>query len=333
MSEYDKAEGAAKVCVTGGAGFIGRHLSRVLVERGLHVIGIDDFSGADRRALMEFDGVPNYSFVEGDVRDPEIIRYALEDCRTVFHLAANPEVRVGEQDPVSHVTGNLDTTVAVLEAMRAEGVKEILFTSTSTVYGEADQIPTPEDFGPLLPVSIYGGAKLGAEALISSYCGTFDMRAALFRFANVVGPGSGHGVTVDFVRKLQADPKRLEILGDGRQTKSYVHVHDTVEGMITVFEGAMPEPGYATPYNIGSHDWIPVTEVADTVAEVMGVKPEYSFTGGARGGGGWKGDVPRMMLDVKKLLGLGWSPAYTSRDAIKDTARWLVGEEKATTET
>lgn len=327
MPEYVGDLDAPKVCVTGCAGFIGRHLARALVERGMDVVGVDDFSFGPRRALMEFDGVPNFQFVEGDVRDVDIARYALEGCRTVFHLAANPEVRVGETEPTAHTTGNIDPTVSVLEAMRHEKVPEILFTSTSTVYGEAATIPTPEDYGPLLPISIYGGAKLAGEALISAYCGTFDMRAALFRFANVVGPGTGHGVTVDFVRKLQKDPERLEILGDGKQTKSYVHVDDTVEGMLKVWDAGMPEAGQAAPYNIGSDDWIPVTAVADAVADVMGLKPEYAFTGGARGGGGWKGDVPRMMLSTERIKGLGWKPAYTSADAVRDTARWLVEQE------
>lgn len=326
VGEYIGNLEAKKVCVTGGAGFIGKHLCRALVERGLDVVCVDDFSSANRRSLMEFDGVHNFSFVEGDVRDLDIARYALEGCQAVFHLAANPEVRVGESEPLAHTTGNIDPTVAVLEAMRAEGVRQILFTSTSTVYGEATVIPTPEDYGPLLPISIYGGAKLAAEAMIASYCGTFDMSAALFRFANVVGPGSGHGVTFDFVHKLRADPSKLEILGDGKQTKSYVHVTDTVAGMLKVFESAMPEPGHASPFNIGSEDWIPVTELADVVSAVLAAKPTYTFTGGVGGGGGWKGDVPRMMLAVDRLKALGWVPSHSSSEAIRDTAKWLAAE-------
>lgn len=323
MSDYVGKLDAQKVCVTGAAGFIGVHLCRALVERGLDVVGIDDFSSGHRRALMEFDGVANFQFVEGDVREADVARYAIEGCEAVFHLAANPEVRVGESEPLAHTTGNIDPTIGVLEAMRAEGVDTILFTSTSTIYGEAETIPTPEDYGPLLPISIYGGAKLAAEALISSYCGTFDMRGALFRFANVVGPGSSHGVTFDFVRKLRDDPAHLQILGDGRQTKSYVHVTDTVEGMLAVLDKGLPERGSARPYNIGSEDWIPVTELADVVADTMGLAPEYSFTGGVKGGGGWKGDVPRMMLSVDRLKSLGWRPLHTSAEAIRDTAGWL----------
>lgn len=324
MSEYVGDLDVRKVCVTGGAGFIGYHLVKGLIDRGLQVVCIDDFSSADRRALMEFDGNPQFWFVEGDAGDLDQMRYALDGCDAVFHLAANPEVRIGETDPVVHKTANIDVTINVLEAMRAEGVKEILFTSTSTVYGEAEAIPTPEGHGPLLPISVYGGAKLACEAMISSYCGTFDLQAALFRFANVVGPRTTHGVTLDFVEKLRKDPDVLEILGDGKQTKSYVHVHDTVEGMLKVWTDGMPEPGYAAPYNIGSTDWIPVTEVADIVSEVMDLDPDYRFTGGSRGGGGWKGDVPKMMLGTDKLQALGWRPSYSSAEAIRDTAKWIV---------
>lgn len=314
------------VCVTGGAGFIGQHLVATLLDEGVRVVVIDDFSSSDRRSLMRYDGRDDVRFIEGDVGDIDVMRYALEGCGAVFHLAANPEVRIGESEPLTHKRANVDATAAVLEAMRLEGVPDILFTSTSTIYGEATEIPTPESYGPLLPISIYGGAKLACEALISAYCGTFDLRAALFRFANVVGPGATHGVTVDFVAKLRQDPARMEILGDGKQTKSYVHVQDTVQGMLHAWRHGMPESGHASAYNIGSIDWIPVTEVADIVAEVLGAAPEYSFMGGTRGGGGWKGDVPRMMLATDALRALGWEANHSSAEAIRDTASWLVGE-------
>lgn len=316
----------ARVAVTGGAGFIGRHLCRTLLDDGVEVVCVDDFSFSDRRALMEFDEVDAFTFVEGDVCDVDVAQYALEGCGTVFHLAANPEVRVGETDPLAHVEGNIDPTAGVLEAMRHEDVPEILFTSTSTVYGNATVVPTPEDYGPLLPVSVYGGAKLAAEGLIASYAGTFGLRAALFRFANVVGPGATHGVTVDFVKKLRADPKRLEILGDGQQTKSYVHVTDTVQAMLHAWRHGMPGTGGTEPYNIGSRDRIPVTEIASIVADVLDVAPEHAFTGAAPGGGGWRGDVPLMQLHIEKLLQTGWDPVHSSAEAVRDTARWLAAE-------
>ncbi len=320
------ASNAARVAVTGGGGFIGRHLTRALLDQGAHVVCVEDFSACSPDDLTEFDENPRFTLVEGDAADVALCREAFPGCSAVFHLAANPEVRVGEKEPMAHITGNIDPSVGVLEAMRAEEVPEILFTSTSTVYGNAETVPTPEDYGPLLPISIYGGAKLASEGLIAAYCGTFGMRAAFFRFANVVGPEASHGVSVDFVRKLRADADKMEILGDGRQNKSYVHVQDTVAAMLHAWKNGMPPPGQAAPYNIGSLDRIPVTEVAETIAEVLGVTPRFEFTGAAPGGGGWRGDVPLMQLSVERLLGLGWKPAYSSREAIADTARWLNGQ-------
>jgi UDP-glucose 4-epimerase len=318
------SEKSVRVAVTGAGGFIGRHLVRALLKEGHEVVGLEDFSACRRNALQEFQQDGRFRLVEGDAADVEVSREAVRGCRAVFHLAANPEVRVGEKEPLSHVTGNIDPTVGVLEAMRAEEVHEILFTSTSTVYGNAKELPTPEDYGPLLPISVYGGAKLASEGLIAAYAGTFGLRAAFFRFANVVGPEATHGVSVDFVRKLRDDPERLEILGDGTQTKSYVHVEDTVRAMVHVWNGDMPEAGGSVVFNIGSLDRIPVTEVAEAVATVMGLKPDFSFTGAAPGGGGWRGDVPLMQLSVEALLESGWEPRYSSREAVEDTVRWLV---------
>lgn len=317
------ASNGSRVAVTGGGGFIGRHLVRALLKRGHDVVCVEDFSACSRDALDEFHGDSSFSLVEGDAGDVETSRESFKGCSAVFHLAANPEVRVGEKEPLEHLKGNIDPTVGVLEAMRAEQVPQILFTSTSTVYGNARSIPTPEDYGPLLPISVYGGAKLAAEGLIAAYCGTFGMSSAFFRFANVVGPEATHGVSVDFVRKLRNDPTRLEILGDGKQTKSYVHVSDTVEAMLHVWDHGMPQKSHAVPYNIGSLDKIPVTEVAQAVCKILGVEPRFEFTGAAPGGGGWRGDVPLMQLSVQTLMELGWRPRHTSREAIEDTARWL----------
>jgi UDP-glucose 4-epimerase len=206
--------------------------------------------------------------------------------------------------------------------MRRHGVRHLAFTSTSTVYGRATVLPTPEDYGPLLPISVYGACKLAAEALIAAYAGTFGLDALLFRFANVVGPRSTHGVTFDFVRKLRADPKELEVLGDGRQSKSYVSVADTVAGML---HAARHAPAGVHPYNIGSLDAIPVTEVAAVVADVLGLKPKLKFTGGTKDGAGWVGDVKAMALDVSLLRGLGpgWTPKDSSAQAIRAAAESL----------
>jgi len=306
--------------VTGGAGFIGSHLVDRLVLDGHRVTVLDDLSSGDRAFLA--DSMDVIDFVVADARDPGVLDDLLPGTDMVWHLAANPEVRSGEADPQSHYDLNVGLTWTVLNAVRRHRIKRFGFTSTSTVYGTATVMPTPEDYGPLLPISVYGGAKLASEALIASFAGTYGMDALLFRFANVVGPRSNHGVTYDFVRKLRADPDHLEILGDGTQTKSYVHVADTVTGMVHAAEHA---PSGVQPYNVGSLDAIPVTAIADMVADVMGIHPDFSFTGGAdAGGAGWKGDVKHMGLAVDRLQALGWQPAMGSADAVRATAEWLV---------
>ncbi len=307
------------ILVTGGAGFIGSHTVDALVAGGATVRVLDDLSSGNEAFLEQvWDKI---TFIEGDARDADTLDHAMQGVDSVWHLAANPEVRTGATDPSAHYDLNVGMTWSVLEAMRRNDVKHMAFTSTSTVYGNAAVMPTPEDYGPLLPISVYGGAKLACEALIASYTGTFDIDALLFRFANVVGDRSNHGVTYDFVHKLRANPEELEILGDGTATKSYVHISDVVSGMLFAAEHA--EAG-CHPFNVGSLDGIPVTTIADTVADVMGLKPAYSFTGGAGvGGAGWKGDVKFMGLAVDKLQALGWKPQHGSQEAIRLTAQWL----------
>jgi UDP-glucose 4-epimerase len=314
-----------RVLVTGGAGFIGSHAVEALVAAGAKVTVVDDLSAGKREFLSAVEG--RIVFVQGDAGDRDLLDRLLPGMASVWHLAANPEVRTGETDPSGHYEQNVAVTFHLLEAMRRHGVKHLVFTSTSTVYGRASVLPTPEDYGPLLPISIYGACKLACEALIASYAGTFGFDALLFRFANVVGPRSTHGVTYDFVAKLRQDPTSLEILGDGRQTKSYVSVSDTVAGMMHAMRHAPPG---AQAYNIGSLDSIPVTRIAALVAEAMAVEPTLRFAGGAKDGAGWVGDVKAMALDVGRLrqLGPGWTPRHSSEQAIREAAEALVGPGK-----
>jgi UDP-glucose 4-epimerase len=313
-----------RILVTGGAGFIGSHLVDRLVAEGAKVTVLDNLSGG-KEAFLQLSR-DRITFVKGDCGDPATLDRLLKGVDSVWHLAANPDVRSGESDPDAHYDQNVRVTYLLLEAMRRAGVRHLVFTSTSTVYGKASVIPTPESYGPLLPISVYGACKLACEALIASYCGTFGMQAFLFRFANVVGPRSTHGVIFDFVRKLKADPRKLEILGDGRQTKSYVSVADTVDGMLHAVRHTPPEPaGGCHAYNIGSLDAIPVTRLAEVVEEALGVQPQHVFTGGTPDGAGWKGDVKLMGLDVTLLsrLGPGWKPKHTSEEAVRITAQSL----------
>lgn len=295
--------------ITGGAGFIGSHLADELVEE--HEITVIDNLSSGREEYVN----PRVRFIRADLLTDEL-EEIFEGKEIVFHLAANPDVKVGAQDTRVHLDQNVLATYRVLEAMRRAGVRKIVFTSSSTVYGEAP-IPTPEDYGPLIPISLYGASKLAAEALISSYCHTFDFQAWIYRFANVIGERSNHGVIYDFINKLKANPEELEILGDGNQTKSYIYIKDCIEAMLY----GLRANGRVNIFNIGSEDRITVGEIAEIVSREMGLEPRFKFTGGERG---WRGDVPVMQLSINRLKNLGWRPKYNSREAVRKTVKTLV---------
>ncbi len=313
-----------KVMVTGAAGLMGSYLVDRLLTMKCEVIGIDNLSSGKEGFLKGAKRKKKFRFVKYDLLEDEGLEEYMDGVSIVFHLAANPDVRVGESNSSVHLEQNVLATYVVLEAMRAMGVPAIAFTSTSTVYGEAKQVPTPENYGPLVPISLYGGSKLASEAMISAYAHTFDMRAVLYRFANVVGPRSTHGVIHDFIEKLKENPDELEILGAEPGTrKSYVHIDDTIEGII---HGVHVSMDRVSIYNIGSEDLIDVKMIADIVSEEMGLKPAYRWTGGVDGGRGWKGDVKLMHLDISKLKSQGWEPKMTSAEAVRATVRGILGK-------
>ena len=311
--------------VTGGAGFIGSNLCDRMLERcgrNDRVIVYDSFSSGRMEFLSGHTNDSRLNIITGDLLDKKKLEMSIEGADVVWHLAANPDVRLGMQDTNVHIEQNVIATHNVLEAMRKNGVKRIVFTSTSTVYGEAKKIPTREDYGPCVPISLYGASKLAAEALIASYCHTFDMSAVILRYANCIGKRSTHGVIFDFVNKLKMNPKALEILGDGRQNKSYFLVDDCVNAMIHV-EGLKKER--VEIYNIGSADMITVAELASIVVSEMGLKNvEFRYTGGVDGGRGWKGDVKTMQLSLEKLIASGYKPKYSSKEAVRMTVRALM---------
>ncbi|NJE45926.1 SDR family NAD(P)-dependent oxidoreductase [Thermococcus sp. GR7] len=313
-----------KVLVTGGAGFIGSHLVDRLMELGYEVRVLDDLSAGSLDNLKRWLEHERFEFIEGDMRNREIVEKAVEDVEVVFHLAANPEVRIGSQSPELLYETNVVITYNLLEAMRKSRVKYLVFTSSSTVYGDAEVIPTPEDYAPLEPISVYGGAKLAAEALISGYAHTFDFKALVFRLANIIGERSNHGVIYDFINKLRKNPNELEILGDGTQRKSYLHVSDTVDGMLHIFEHFRKEGKTYDAYNLGNDDWITVREIAEIVSEEIGLNPAFMFTGGVDGGRGWKGDVKFMRLSIEKAKKTGWEPKLNSYEAVRRTVRELL---------
>ena len=319
---------AEKIAVTGCAGFIGSHLTERLLAEGMEVVGIDNFSAGCMANLEKASENENFSLIEGDILSEEDLEELLDSVATVYHLAANPDVRLGADDTSVHLNQNIMGTYNLLEMMRKKNVKRISFTSTSTVYGEASEIPTPEDYGPLVPISLYGASKLACEALISSYCHTFDMSALLFRFANVVGLRSNHGVIPDFISKLEKDNSTLEILGAPPGTlKSYCHINDCIDAMISAEKVSTERVGI---YNIGSEDVIDVKTIADIVCEGMNLtKVKYAWSGGVDGGRGWIGDVRRMQLSISKLVSTGWKPSMSSVDSIRTAVKELLEERSA----
>ncbi len=309
--------------VTGGAGFIGSHLVDELLRRGFSVRVLDNLSSGFLENIQHNIGKERFEFIRGDLKKFEDTISAVKDVEIVFHLAANPEVRVSATEPVIHFRENVVTTFNLLEACRkVGGVKKILFASSSTVYGDARVFPTPENHE-LRPISVYGASKAACESLICSYAHLYGFKAASLRYANIVGPRLRHGVIYDFLMKLKRNPNVLEVLGDGTQKKSYLYISDTVEATLLIME-KMNEK-FET-YNVGNEDWITVAEIAEIVSKVAGLKPKIVFTGGTPDGRGWLGDVKYMLLNIEKIKNLGWKPKHTSREAIELTAKALTKE-------
>ena len=313
------------ILVTGGAGFIGSHLvKRLLQDHDTDVTVLDNFSSGKREFLAAYKDNPRFHLVEADLLTSSDLQEAVAGKEMIFHLAANPDVKLGAKDTGIHLEQNVMATYRLLEAMRESGARKIAFTSTSTVYGEASVVPTPEDYGPLLPISLYGASKLACEALVSSYCHTFDMQSWIYRFANIVGERGTHGVLVDFIRKLRANPRELEILGSGKQQKSYLEVRDCVQAMLTCVKGSAEQ---VNVFNIGSEDSVDVTQIADIVIRLMGLSGvRYSYTGGVDGRG-WKGDVKVMLLSIDRIKKLGWRPEMGSAEAIESAVKALSREQ------
>jgi UDP-glucose 4-epimerase len=310
-----------RVLVTGGAGFIGSHLVDMLMARGEEVCVIDNLSTGSLENIKQWLESPRFTFIKGDLLDIS----DLGDYDIIFHLAANPEVRVSSESPEVHFQQNVVATYNLLEKVRGSKTDVVVFASTSTVYGEASKIPTPEDYAPLKPISVYGASKLACEALISAYAHTYNFRAVIFRLANIVGSRSRHGVIVDFIRKLRRNTEELEVLGDGNQRKSYLHVSDCVQAMLLGLEKAQSR---VEVYNIGSEDQVDVRTIARVVVEEMGLKDvRLKFTGGVDGGRGWKGDVKNMLLDITKLRSLGWRPRLNSLDAVRRATKELLADD------
>ena len=308
-----------KTFVTGGAGFIGSHLVDKLIQKGNQVTVYDNLSSGKKQFIKQHLDDKKFKFIQADLLNLERVEKEIKNHDIVFHIAANPHVRLGEKQTDLDLKHETIATYNVLEAMRNNNVKKIVFSSSSVVYGETNEPSLSENYGPLQPISLYGAGKLASEGLITAFCGTFDFQTWIYRFANVVGTRGTHGVIVDFINKLRKNPRELEILGDGKQQKPYLYVSDCVDGILYGFEHSNEQINL---FNLGCDTNTTVTRIAELVVEEIGLKNvTYKYTGGKRG---WKGDVPRFQLDTTKIKKLGWKTNYTSDEAVRKAIKELL---------
>jgi UDP-glucose 4-epimerase len=308
--------------VTGGAGFIGSHLVDKLLSIGYNVTSYDNLSSGNKDFFKYHLNNNNFKFIKGDLLDQNSVKKAIKNNDVVFHIAANPFVRLGEKQTRLDLEQGAIATYNTLEAMRLNNIRKIVFSSSSVVYAETPDISIPETYGPTLPISLYGAGKLAAEGLISAFCGTFGFQTWIFRFANVVGSRGTHGVIVDFIDKLKNNPKELEILGNGKQQKPYLHVSDIVDGILF---GLKHSNEQINLFNLGCNSNTTVTKIAEMTVEEMGLSNvKFKYTGGTRG---WPGDVPRFQLDISKINKFGWNEKYSSDDAVRKAIREILDSE------
>jgi UDP-glucose 4-epimerase len=311
------------ILVTGAAGFLGSHMCDRLLSEGRRVVGLDNLETGILKNLEMARSNPRFTFVEGDCGSITDAMNALKGCDEVYHLAANSDVRAGCSDTIKDFRSNATVTRNLLEAARLAGnVTRFVFASSSTVYGEPLSVPTPETYGPLKPISLYGASKLFCEGWVSAYSSLFGLKSRIFRLANVVGPRLGHGIVFDLVTSLKRNVGSLEIAGDGKQTKSYVSVHDCLNGILA---GCDWYESDVEIFNVGSEDNIDVHSIVDIVEEEMKfpVRAERVFRRAGSDGRGWNGDVKKMQLDIGKLKSKGWMPIMSSSEAIRASVGWF----------
>lgn len=304
--------------VTGAAGFIGSNLVDRLIAAGHSVVGYDNFSTGQTRFLQSANKSPQFNLVEGDLLNAALLTSAMAGCDIVFHLAANADVRFGTHHPFKDIEQNTIATYNVLEAMRANGLKRIAFSSTGSVYGEATVFPTPENAPFPVQTSLYGNSKVAAEGLISSYCEGFGFQGFIFRFVSILGERYTHGHVFDFYRKLLADPSRLEVLGNGKQRKSYLYVQDCIDAILLAIDHASDRVNI---FNLGQDEYCEVNQSIGWICGRLRLTPELSYTGGERG---WIGDNPFIFLDCSRMRSLGWSPKMSIWDGVINTLDYLV---------
>jgi len=307
-----------KILVTGASGFIGSNLVEAFLEQGHEVVGMDN----DKRKMLHLSEVinnENFDMVWRDIKLYENYMNHFKDIDIIYHMAAASDIKRSATDTTWDLTENVIGTHCILELMRKKDIKKIIYPSTSVVYGENAPRPTPEDCPDRFPISQYAASKIAAEAFVHAYSYMYGIKGWIFRFANVMGKHQHRGVVHDFVRKIENNPKELEILGDGNQLKSYIHVSDCMAGMFYAVKNDKNKG--VEIYNLATNDQVTVTKLADIVCDEMGVKPKYKYTGGKSG---WKGDMPKISLAIDKIKSIGWKPAMDCETAIRKT----VGEIK-----
>lgn len=311
-----------KIFVTGAAGFIGSGLVDKLLSQGLTVVGWDNLVTGQPEFLAEAEKQSKFQFIKGDNLDLAALTSAMKECDTVFHLAANADIRFGLQHPDKDLQQNTIATFNVLEAMRANKIKKIIFSSTGAIYGEPSLIPTPEDKFFPTQTSLYGASKLASEGLIEAYCEGYQYEGYIFRFVSVLGERYTHGHVFDFYKQLLEHPDHLTIQGDGTQRKSYLHVQDCIAAMLHAvsLNTASQNPHRVQIYNLGTNEYCEVKQSIQWICQHLNLNPRLDFTGGKRG---WIGDNPFVFLETAKMIATGWKPQFTIQQSIIKTVDWL----------
>ncbi len=305
------------VLVTGCAGFVGSTVVDRLLNDGHDVVGIDDFSTGKREVRSDATASGRFRLIDADLRDKSVLMAALPGVTTVYHFAANADVRFGTQHPLRDFEQNTEVTLNVLEAMRQNGVRQLAFSSTGSIYGEAPTIPTPEDAPLPIQTSLYGASKIAAEGFIEAYSEAFGIQAFIFRFVSLLGERYTHGHVVDFYRQLIAHPEYLEVLGDGKQRKSYLYVADCVSAMIHVVRTSKER---INVFNLGTDEYCEVNQSIRWITAMLKLNPQVRYSGGRQG---WIGDNPFIYLDTKRICGTGWKPTLNIRQAVERTVSYL----------
>jgi len=306
-----------KYFVTGSSGFIGSTLADRLLKKGRPVAGYDNLSTGQKQFLAEGLKEPAFKLFEGDLLNMDNLKAAMKGCDFVFHFAANADVRFGLEHPGKDLQQNTQATFNVLEAMRANGISKVAFSSTGSVYGEAKVFPTPEDAPFPVQTSLYGASKLAGESLIQAYCEGFGFQSWIFRFVSILGVRYTHGHVFDFYKQLRNDPSRLMVLGNGKQRKSYLYIQDCLDAILLAVEKAKEKVNI---FNLGVDGYCQVNDSIGWICSEMGVNPKLEYSGGERG---WVGDNPFIFLDTKKIQSLGWKPKVSIEDGVVRTVRWL----------